>query len=142
MRKLRIDELATFLKYVVDACESPYNRIRHDLMANLFENLISNGSGTVYGETVGGEPAGFIAVIWTRDPITGDDLAIQQLWLVSPEYRSGPIAGSLFAAMEKEAEQRGCKRILSGCILDRERLGAQYRRHGFTLYSETYEKVL
>ena len=142
MRELRIDELSSFMKYVVDGCEAPYNQIRSDLMSKLFENLIGSGHGTVYGEEVGGEPAGFLSVMWMQDPITGDNVALSQLWLVKPEYRGGPIAGRLFDVMDTDARARGCQRIMAGCILDRERLGKQYLRHGFELYSMTYNKVL
>ena len=84
--------------------------------------------------------SGMLAAIISPDPYTGELVATEMAWFVSPDNRGGGIR--LLAEFEKRAKQVGCKRIIMAHLITEQtkQLEKLYERRGYVPLETHYIK--
>lgn len=109
----------------------------------LWRPLLDANLGVLLVSEVAGKINGLFGGVIHEDPYSGDLIATEQFWFVTPEAR-GSIGIRLLNSFEMEAARRGAKRILMIHLnnLTPESLRKLYERRGYRSIEQTYERVL
>ncbi len=112
-----------------------------EAMARTWGHLLDQRAATVWrlvqGDTVGGILMGLVI----PDMLTAEPTAVEVFWFVRPEFRQYSL--HLLEKFEEVAKQAGCKKIVAGSMFSRQRaMGRLYRRRGYKVLGEHFEKVI
>lgn len=140
--RLTEDNICEFLAIVIARQTDQKHRVlKIERILSGYEPLMAVGLARAYGKTdPHGNPSGFLLGINFLEPLNGELMAFEHLFLVVPG--SGETAASLLDEFESGARADGCKKIVVGChkefkpkVLER-----WYRKLGFSWVSSSFEK--
>lgn len=115
-------------------------RVNEKHMVDTLRRYIEAGIGFVF--VAGDAPfRGAIAGSVVPDLHTGDPTCMEFFWFVHPGER-GSVGPRLLAAFEREARQRGARRIWMLCLVgeNTERISKFYRRAGYVHRESLFAK--
>lgn len=110
--------------------------------ATVWERLVSNDIGVFYGGWKDGEPAGLICGVVSPDPISGEVVGHENLWVVLPKARKGGLAFRLMERFEADAKAAGASSVAFGCSDEVEKMFRMYNRRGYRASDITFRKKL
>lgn len=123
--------------------EVGYPTFNFDSFAKLWRAILSQGLGSIYYVEADGVE-GILGASFTFDPFSGDFVASEQFWFVRHDKRQSRIGLDLLAKFEKDAEVKGCKRIVMVHLANskEEVLPKVYARRGYVPAEHHYWKKL
>lgn len=114
------------------------------LFVSNWTNLINNGMGGVFIDTMDGLIIGALGAVLYPDMNSGELVATEFFWFVMPKFRGGITGISLYKAYEKWAIDSGCDQMRMGLLVDSmpEKLNDLYLSLGYTKTEIAYTKDL
>lgn len=107
-----------------------------------FDAIMSSPNGVLYVAEVKGEVVGMVAAVLAPSLFSEDNIAVELLWYMKPEYRT---ARGAFKLMDKYEEWARAKNVKVASMTDTHQLAdlqKLYERKGWMLSEKTYIKVL
>jgi len=142
--RLNNDNIVEFVSLVIGSQEDAKVRtLRTDRILSGYGHMMNLGLARAYGTADDkGNPTGFLLGMHSVEPLNGERMAFEYLFMVSPG--SGDTARKLLAEFEAGAREDGCVKIVVGChkefkpkVLER-----WYRRLGFSWVTSSFERTL
>lgn len=107
---------------------------------NLWESLLTSGTGAMWKHDTEGDLTGIIAGILYPDMFDGELVATEVVWYVSPVARSSRAAYDLWQELEMWAKSSNAARIYSGAAVGNPKLGQMFLKRGMKEMETYYTK--